>query len=274
MIVFCSVLIVIIVLSSGCGVYLGPGLTNTITHLESPAYHDEEASANYVSTNISLGNRFDDEDLNIHGNISFHRANTFEYGSLTYGAFGYLGNYHVGESFELPTFAGNKPYGGIGLMGGGSFHAPFKRVDWEIFKFTTRLYNEFGEYSRFKRELISFNREEGYFEDMYVNHGRIVDMAFGTGLKIKHNNASVTRIGTGLNGHFFSKACSDRGDCDYGESYLMGINFQIGHSFPEGVSLNFLLSSGVSRNDWLWAPWLWNNHAIGSFGVSYQLGRK
>jgi len=140
-------------------------------------------------------------------------------------------------------------------MGGGSFHVPFKRVDWEIFKFTTRLYNEFGEYSRFKRELISFDRKEDYFEDMYANHGRIVDMAFGTGLKIKYNNRSVTRISTGINGHVFGKVCSDSGDCGFGEPNLVGANFQIGHSFPKGISLNFMLSSGAGGGDWFFLGW-------------------
>ncbi len=264
---FCGVLIVITMLFSGCGVYLGPGLTNTAEHLESPAYQDEKASANYVSTKMSLGNRFDYDDRNLHGHISFHRANTFQYGSVTYGAFGYLGNYRIAEPFEIPAFAGNKSYGGIGLMGGGTFHVPFKHVDWEIVKFTTRLYNELGEYPQFKRELISVNREEDYFEDMYVNHGRMVDMAFGTGLKIKYNDGNVTRISTGFNWHAFSQACSDNGDCNFGETDLIGINFQIGHTLPQGISLNYMLASGVSGEYWFWA---WGNNAISTFGVSYQ----
>jgi len=174
----------------------------------------------------------------------------------------------------LPAFVGRKSYGGFGLMGGGSFHVPFERVDWEIFKFTTRLYNELGEYPRFKRELISFNREEGYFEDLYVNHNRMVDAAFGTGLKIKYKDLNVTRISTGFSGHFFSRACSDRGDCESGESGILGMNFQIGHTFPKGVSLNFMLSSGVGGgyDDLYW--WGWGTNAITSFGMSYQFGRK
>ena len=254
-------------LLSSCGVYHGPGLTNTAAHLESPAYYDEETSANYVSASMGVGNRFGDNDRNLYGNLSFHRANTFEYGSLTYGAFGYFGNYHVGAPFELPAFTGKKPYGGFGLMGGGNFHVPFERVDWEVFKFTTRFYNEFGEYSRFKRELISVNREEEYFEDMYVNHGRMIDVAFGTGLKIKYNNMGVTRISTGFNGHIFGQSCGDNGDCDRGEVNLFGMNFQIGHSFPEGISLNFMLSSGIGGGDWYWG---WGDHAVTSFGLSYQ----
>jgi len=79
MIVFCSVLIAIIILSSGCG-------------------------ANYINAQVGIGNQFDYDDSNFYGSLSFHRANTFEYGSLTYGAFGYLGNYReVGVSTYLSS---------------------------------------------------------------------------------------------------------------------------------------------------------------------------
>lgn len=263
---FCSALIAIIILSSGCGNYFGPGLTNTVAQLESPAYHDKEVSANYASAQISNGNRFNANDKNFHGSLSYHRANTFKYGSLTYGAFGYLGNYEVGEPFDLPSFVGRKSYGGVGLMLGGGFHVPFRNVDFEILKFTTRVYNELGEYPQFKRELISVPREGG-FKDLYTNHKAINDVVFGTGLKIKHENLSTTRISVGINTFLFGQSCSDEGNCYRGYSRSEGFNLQVGHSFAERVSLNFSLSSGLTGSDsWLYAE----THPILAFGASYR----
>lgn len=263
---FCSVLIATI-LSSGCGIYFGPGLANTAAQLENPAYRDEDTSANYVSAQAGSGNRFGYGNRNFNGGLSFHRANTYKYGSVTYGAFGYLGNFHVGRTFSSPDLAGgNKFYGGLGLMAGGNFHVPFKRVDWEIFKLTTRFYNELGAYPRFKRELIAFDRE-GNFTDLYVNHGRMVDMIFGTGWKIKHKNRSTTRIDIGVNAHIFGDSCNDISSCQQEEIGIGGWIFQAGYSFAERISLNFRLSTGSIYDD----STSGEVHPITNFGISYRL---
>jgi len=251
---------------SGCGTYFGPGLTNTAAHLETPGYRDENRSANYVSGQLGFGNRFDDEDNNYFGSASFHRANTFEYGSLAYGAFGYLGNYSV-STLELPSLSGKKSYGGVGAMFSGNFHVPFEKVDFEVIKFTTRLYNELGEYPQFKRELISVDRNS-YYEDLYTRHNSIVDMAIGMGVKIKHNNQSATRISTGVVTHILGTSCSDGGYCDFGEPELLGINFQVGHTLSNRLSLNWYLAT---------SSWHWNSsssYPVSTFGVTYRFGER
>lgn len=254
---------------SSCGTYYGPALTNTATHLESPEYRDQNASANYVSAHVGLGNRFEYEDKNAYANLSFHRANTFENGSLTYGAFGYLGNYNVGDSLGVASLVGKKPYSGIGLIFGGNFHVPFEKVDFEIIKFTARLYNELGKYPQFKRALISESRE-GYYEDLYVRHNSIVDMAFGMGVKIKHDNQSVTQISTGIVTHIFSESCSDSGNCSGEWSGLAGMNLQVGHSLAKQFSFNLTIVSGHSGS----FVFPGSSHPIATLGMSYRFGER
>lgn len=253
-------------LSSGCGLYLGPGLANSVEHLESPAYYDEDTDANYISVKAGNGNYFEEDDRNFHTTFSFHRANTYKNISVTYGGFGYLGNYRLGSDFDSLDFTGSKSYGGVGLIGGLNLQVPYKRVDWEILKFTTRIYNELGAYPRFKRELIAAEQPSG-FNDLYVNHWRIIDMALGTGLKIKHENMGVTHISTGINWHAFAKSCNDSGRCEFGGEGMGGLNFQFGYSSPERFSLNFRLATGTIYDGWLFGE----IHPIISLGGSYRL---
>lgn len=261
-------IIVLIMSLSSCGTY-GPALTNTVQHLESPEYRDQNASANYISAQIGLGNRFEYRDNNAYAKLNFHRANTYEYGSLTYGAFGYLGSYGVGDSLDVPALTGRKPYSGLGLVFGGNFHVPFEKVDFEVIKFTARLYNELGEYPKFKRELVSENRE-GHYEDLYVRHNSIVDMAFGMGVKIKHANQRATRISTGIVTHIFSKSCSDNGNCYNEWTGLAGINLQVGHSVTEQFSLNLTIASGFSSS----GVFPDTSYPIATLGMSYRFGKR
>lgn len=260
--IYGSIMLLMLSLSS-CGTY-GPALTNTVQHLESPEYRDQNASANYISAQAGLGSRFQYKDNNAYANLSFHRANTYKHGSLTYGAFGYLGSYRVSDSLRLPDLIGKKPYGGLGLMFGGNFHIPFEKVDFEVIKFTTRLYNELGEYPQFKRDLISESREE-YYEDLYARHNSIVDMAVGMGVKIKHANQSATRISAGIVTHIFNKWCTNSGNCYREWTGLAGLNLQVGHSLNEQFSFNLAIAS---------ASFIGTSYPVTTFGMSYRFGER
>jgi len=266
-------LIALAILSfSACSNYLGPGLSGTVTHPDAPVYRGKDVSANYITGSIATGSHYNEGHRNPLGSLSFHRSNTFSNGSLSYGAFGYLGNYIFENSADsLLQAEQSKSYGGLGLMFGSNVYLMGrKKVDWEALKFTARLYNELGQYPEFKRELIDIERD-GRYTDLYTRHGSIVDMGLSTGIRIRHEGAAYTSMNAGFSTHLFSKRCSDGGSCIGQPFDIVTLNGQITHSFAEQISLNLLVSSNVFFNDFLWAN---GGYPIVNFSLSYRFGER
>jgi len=248
---------------SSCRTYLGPGQSASIAHLETPAYRGENVSANYISGSLTAGSRYNAGDENPLGSLSFHRSNAFSTGSISYGAFGYVGRYSFSSTGDsLLSTLESKSYSGLGLMFSSNVYLiGRKKVDWDALKFSVRLYNELGEYPRLKRDLI-MNRSR--YTDLYTRHNSIVDMGLSTGIRIRHNDIATTSINFGVTMHAFAREC--RINCYSYPITLGSLNFQLAHSFREvPVTLNFLVSSGFSLGD---------GYPVVSLNVGYRFGDK
>jgi|GEM_PF-2091818 len=254
---------------SACSTYVGPGQTGAITHLETPAYRGEDVSANYISGSLTAGSRYRLGDKNTLGGLSFHRSNAFSTGSISYGAFGYAGRYSFGENRDsLLSAQTQKPYGGFGLMFSSNVYLlGRKKVDWDVLKFSVRLYNELGEYPRFKRDLIS---KHDRYVDLYARHNSIIDMALSTGVRIRHEGMATTSINWGFAMHAFPKECSKPNSCYTIPLSLWSLNLQIAHSFKEvPITFSLLLSTSTLFDDYL----LEDRPAMG-LSLGYRFGDK
>lgn len=247
---------------SSCGIYLGPGQTASIAHLETPAYRGEDVSANYISGSITLGNQYNEGDKNAFGSLSFHRSNAFSTGSISYGAFGYAGRYSFSPNGDsLLSTLESKSYSGLGLMFSSNVYLiGRKKVDWDALKFSIRFYNELGEYPQLKRDLIS---KHDKYTDLYIRHNSIVDMGLSTGMKIRHGHIAATSINFGITMHALSREC--RINCYSRPITLGSLNFQFAHSFSKvPITLHFLLASNAG----------WGDSPILSLNVGYRFGDK
>ncbi len=276
-----AALALMIMLLSGCSIsthsgILSPGLVNTITSPETPTYQGKPESTNYISGKVLFSEPHTRrKDRNFVGSVRFYRAKTKEYQSVTYGAFGYLGNYKSGN-FIPASLSGNHIYGGLGLMGGINWHVPFEKMDWEVFKLNARLYNELGKYPRLKNELTDYrnNHDEmlppicsGFifpscrpapYSDLYSRHIAMLDTSIGMGIKIKHKGRHNTQIGAGINFHLLgSSRNSFSVENPVKPINTAGFYLQFSHTLRERLSLNIdLIGGGITT------------------GLSYQFGKK
>ncbi len=280
---FWTVSIFTIILSSGCSPsaspgFLAPGLTGSATPQQTPGYQGQATSANYISSQFTLNEPYGRvEDRNFFGKVDFHRANTYQGGSVSYGAFGYLGNLSARDTEMTPaSLLGNYFYGGVGLTAGVNAHISYPKLDWELLKINARFYNELGKYPELKNELTDYRNDHddilprtcsGFifptchpssYNDVYSRHGSILDTSVGMGFKIKHKNKRTTQIGTGMNFHLFGRQRNSvRAETTTKTFNTAGLYLQFSHTLQERLSVNVdLLSSGAT------------------FGLSYRFGER
>jgi hypothetical protein len=156
---------------SSCTYRLGAGLhTADVTYLTRPTYRGDSVgrSASYASAVLSTGFGMDyllssSRNTNTSGLVNWHRAHTWRRGSLAYGAFGYVGQYKIGNGTSdrrdslgrrLTPEAGRYGYQGLGLRASYSVNVPLgETVDWRVAGVEAALSREFGALTRLRERL-------------------------------------------------------------------------------------------------------------------------
>lgn len=86
-------------------------------------------------------------ESNMSGKFYLARTQSEKYYTFSYGAFGFMGKYHVAE---IPGYRGYKSYYGGGLSGEFCFNIPFGSTDIRLFGLKGSMYYEDGDFTAFR----------------------------------------------------------------------------------------------------------------------------
>jgi hypothetical protein len=162
--------IVLCFVSTSCirrAYYYSPLQGNSFTYHAIPVGSDSVKSATYVFGALSLGGMNEDLRDNVYTfQAGIHRSHTVDNFRFYYGASIAYGSYNVKsytnyyyDSYYLDTTsinrnAGGKYFGAYGLNAGISASAPMgRRGEWRYFGIEGSLFNEFGDYYSFRKNL-------------------------------------------------------------------------------------------------------------------------
>lgn len=237
-------LLVMIFSIHGCTPYyaFGNGGIDPIT-FNKPIYADSEKVTTYVGGKFtqSLDSAyFHNGEKNSFGQIYLAQTFTEKYYNFSYGAFGYLGSYHV---VEVPDYNGNKSYYGGGLSCEFNFNLPFKTLDVRLIGLKGTLIYEDGDFTRFRSLASEQNLIVGVthsrFEynislvngfDFKVDKGKLgLDLSEG----ITHFNHDIPEFLTSsMNIHYTFKQYTaflqfTNSFFGIGEEFALGFNYRI-----------------------------------------------
>jgi hypothetical protein len=147
--------------------YYSPLQGNAFTYHAIPVGSDSVKAATYASGAISLGGMNEDWRDNVYSfKAGLHRSHVVDNFRFYYGATIALGSYNVKsydnyyyDNYYLDTssinhHAGAKTFGGYGLNAGFSASVPMgRRGEWRYVGVEGSLYNEFGDYYSFRKNL-------------------------------------------------------------------------------------------------------------------------
>jgi hypothetical protein len=155
-----SCLLVLAGMLGGCVRYYGAATSgNNFIYQPKPVYRDSAVTATYLSQNTYLGPGYNwFRDINVFTQLSSHRSHTFRYANLSYGTFGFVGNYSLAASRKNPVLyplTGNKLYYGYGIRTGINLNIPTSRIDFRFIGLEMIANRESGEYTRFRRSLAA-----------------------------------------------------------------------------------------------------------------------
>jgi len=194
---------------------------NLATYHATPVGSDSIKSATYVHGALSIGSM----NENLRDNVftfqtGIHRAHALDNFRLNYGAALALGSYHVKPYYDYNSYynnyidsalrTGGKFFGAYGVYGGVSAAMPLgrngRRGEWRYIGVEGNLFNEFGEYYSFRKNLPDSSADEidrkRYFGSVGLNteiifKGRSqnkfgIKLAFGSYLRrLSYTDASV-----------------------------------------------------------------------------------
>ena len=194
---------------------------NLATYHATPVGSDSIKSATYVHGALSIGSM----NENLRDNVftlqtGIHRAHALDNFRLNYGAALTLGSYHVKPYYDYNRYynnyidsalrTGGKFFGAYGVYGGVSAAMPLgrngRRGEWRYIGVEGNLFNEFGEYYSFRKNLPDSSADEidrkRYFGSVGLNteiifKGRSqnkfgIKLAFGSYLRrLSYTDASI-----------------------------------------------------------------------------------
>lgn len=162
-------LLLYITLLAGCrqyAYYMSPFQSNDHPYRTLPRLNSPMSSATYVSGSLSTGfsnQGIQDEVVNLQ--TSIYRGSHFSAFQAYYGANLSMGIYGVNKYDSSPLlrpridaatinrYAGNKFFGGIGVIGGIDVVVRLGGGEWRVLQLETTIQQEFGAYLRFRNEL-------------------------------------------------------------------------------------------------------------------------
>jgi len=148
---------------------------NIATYHAMPVGSDSIKAATYVHGVLSIGSMNDDLRDNVYTfQTGVHRAHVLNQFRFNYGAALVLGSYNVKPYYNYNSYynnyidsavrAGNKFFGAYGVFGGVSAAIPLNRNsgrgEWRYLGVEANLYNEFGEYYTFRKQLPDSSADE------------------------------------------------------------------------------------------------------------------
>jgi hypothetical protein len=155
---------IISMLISSCSTpsFFPPGLNgNATAYMPRPMGSDSVKSKTYVSGSFAgLTLPYSTGQINM-GMLNVNRANTFKYITISYGAFGAVGETRYNNQFKKPNTTAVNGYKGI--TGGGLrasialYDQVGKNLEFRIFSWENSLSFENGAYSKLRKDLAALN---------------------------------------------------------------------------------------------------------------------
>ena len=137
--------------------YLGAGLHgNEMTYWSKPTTRDSaKITAVYASGNLTANSGYQAGDRLLLTQGAVYQSHTSKGANLSYGVFGYAGNYNVGTSrIPLDKYQGNYGLYGGGLRASFNFNANiFDNIDWRFIGIDMAYSREFGSLSNLRRSI-------------------------------------------------------------------------------------------------------------------------
>jgi hypothetical protein len=165
-----ALILIICFFSTSCirrAYYYSPLQGNTFTYHAMPAGSDSMKSATYASGAISIGGMNEEWRDNVYSfkaglhrshainNLRFYYGATIAYGSYNVKPYAnyYYRNYYLDTS-SINHHSGGKYFGAYGINAGFSASIPMgRRGEWRYIGVEGSLYNEFGDYYSFRKNL-------------------------------------------------------------------------------------------------------------------------
>jgi len=154
----------LVLLCSACNQHIyAPALFKTdISYQFKPMSSDSVKTANYVSGSVMVSQGANQQDEILIGQGSFNRAVTLENFNLSYGGYGFLGNYqNTTLSSKEPGYFTNKLISGLGLRSSADVYVATGRTNVR-FGLEGAYSIEFGSYADFRRSAQTL---PGFYTD-------------------------------------------------------------------------------------------------------------
>jgi hypothetical protein len=159
-----SVICIISILLSACNTpsFFAPALNgNSSAYMPRPMGTDSVKSKTYISGSFAgLTLPYSTGQINM-GMLNVSRSNTFKYVTISYGAFGAIGETRYNNQFKKTNTTSVNSY--RGLAGGGIrtsialYDKVGKNLEFRIFSWENSLSFENGAYSRLRKDLSALN---------------------------------------------------------------------------------------------------------------------
>lgn len=150
----------------------GPAMySNDISYQPKPISSDSVRSAGYLSLAYFSGNAANTNnsfDMTTGGQLNIGHAVTFSDFSLSYGAFGTIGNYNnqTASNANHPGYFSDKSFGSAGGRFSGNAFVNSGNVDIRFIGFEMAYSHEFGDYADFRKSITG---QPNYFSDTHTD---------------------------------------------------------------------------------------------------------
>lgn len=149
------------------------------TYITKPVYDSNKVAKTYGGGKYYYSpTGYNRSDNNMQLELNAHRAHTFKYANITYGLFGYYGEYYVTDEpvntflNSPPTllpekYLGKKNYYGGGLRFSFNLNLPSPSADFRPIGLQMIIGKEYGNFKNFRQELSSDFRNSS---DIVINN--------------------------------------------------------------------------------------------------------
>lgn len=148
----------IVILLSSCGAaYYGPArLGSDIAYQPKPMLADSIKSNTYLNATYTLGSGTNLEDENSYLEFNLSRAHALKNVNLSYGCYGYLGNYANGTlDPQNNHYFVSKSYGGYGFRFSANYVMASGRTEFRFPGIELGYSKELGQYADFRRDVLN-----------------------------------------------------------------------------------------------------------------------
>lgn len=223
-------------LLQSCYNYYGPAMAGKEFLAQSKPHHQDSNSVEYyVSGHAHYGGEFASGEENLGFDISAYRSeNLDDWATTSLGVYGFYGEYTTKPYGHVTPQA--RTYYGIGANGDVFVNLPLGRFDWRVAGIKASFSQEFGPFTRFRKNFTEPNDPQLTNYHDIARNGRIFSIAGASELLIKVNQDVNIGIGTYMGTSYFSP---EAGDLE-GGVYLSG-------AFRR-IDFHLMAASGFYRN--------------------------